>query len=204
MVKGIFESMKETIKGGLVDSGKIQITSSPLWVGEDEKFNGNCLVDGDPNCTFITENNENSYVIIRFVDAPQSISGIKLVPINSNYYPLSWSLQGSENGKYFKTIYTSHEPLCDMHTNDEYRLCTQNSPKIYNIKSTPRYEYFKITQIGTTTALGALRSDWERFVFSFRLLSIEFYTTKPLEDPTKIQIIRFSHAFSFLFIAFEK
>ena len=155
MVVGIFESMRQTTSD-LVGTGKVIVTTSPLWSGL-ERYTGDCLVNGRLDCEFVTQNIENAYAIIRIVENPQSIAGIKLISLDQDYYPLSWALQGSTDGVYYSPIFTSPEPLCDEYMNDTRHVCIGQITKIYNIKKTPKYEYFKISQIGTNTALGATR-----------------------------------------------
>ena len=181
MVIGVFESMRNENKD-LISSGKVIITQSSFW-SDDKRFENSCIVNNDNDyCYLCTSNKENSNLIIRFINNPISIQGIKLVSVDKTYAPISWSLEGSNDNESYEPIFSISEPICDKFFQTDKRECDGKFTKIYNIKKTKQFEYFKITQRGTNTAIYSTRSNRQIYFYSLRLSSIELYSMQPIQN----------------------
>ena len=179
MVVGVFEELRREHTDPIT-SGNVIITQSSYWSDKYLDFSGSCLVNDDPNCFFCTKNISNSYLIIQIVNNPISIQGIKLGSKSNDYAPVAWSLEGSNDGRNYEPIFSISEPLCDKFESSDYHKCDGQFNKTYNMHRTKQFEYFKLSQIGTNTALHSTRSDRDFFIYSFRLSLLEFYLVNPI------------------------
>ena len=132
MAVGVFEKMRKEYNN-LITSGKVEITQSSYW-SDLSRFSGHCLVNDDAICFFCTKNETNSNVVIRIVNNPISIQGIKLDSVNNNYAPLAWLLEGSNDNKYYEPIISISESICDKFQDNVDRVCDGQFNKTYNIQ----------------------------------------------------------------------
>ena len=203
MVIGVFERMRIE-NSDLVSTGKVKITQSSMW-NDDNKYSGACIVNDDFDCFLCTKSEiVNPYVIIQIVDHPTSIQGIKLGSVRDNYVPLAWLLEGSNDNNFYEPIISVSECICDWFQNDNYYPCDGQFNKTYNIKKTKAYEYFKISQIGMSSAIYSQRSDINVYIYSLRLSTVEFYLMKPIEIPSATKHYSLSSIYIFIMILIIK
>ena len=178
MVLGVFETLRKE-NADLISSKKVEIIQSSFW-SDLNRYSGTCLVNDNHACFLCTKNEQNSYVIIRLVNSPILVRGIKLGSRINDYAPLSWVIEGSNDNIIYEPIFSISESICDKFDNSTDHLCDGQFNKTYNIPKTKPYEYFKISQIGANSAIYSKESNWANYIYSLRLSLVEFYLTNPI------------------------
>ena len=158
--------------------------------------------EGNPESTinqggyYYSDNDVNASVTY-YIPCKVLVRGYELTSYNTDIFPKSWVLEGSNDGETFNELHISRNPLCEnnSYAYDGKIYCSDYVTKSFRFKNNIFYSYFRIKMFGENT--GNLQGHMNVLIFSH----IELYAVFgfPFQIVKNKECMRNKHI-SFLFL----